>query len=90
MFRDNQTVIDSSTIPYAKLHKHHNALSFQWIHKAVAAKVLAIYHLYSEYYNPTKILSKALGSCTSRFGAAFSSQSCFTSQGDTAELYYEH
>jgi len=28
MFGDNTSVVDSSTIPHAKLHKHHNALSF--------------------------------------------------------------
>jgi len=28
MFGDNKSVVDSSTIPHAKLHMHHNALSF--------------------------------------------------------------
>jgi hypothetical protein len=28
VFGDNKTVVDSSTIPHAKLHKHPNALSF--------------------------------------------------------------
>jgi hypothetical protein len=45
---------------YAKLHKRHNALSFHRVREAVAAKIVAIYHLAGEY-NPADILSKHWG-----------------------------
>jgi hypothetical protein len=57
MFGDNKTVIDSSSVPHAKLHKHHNALSFHHVLEAVTAKIIAIYHLSGDY-NPADILSK--------------------------------
>jgi hypothetical protein len=31
MFGDNKMVVNSSTVPHAKLHKHHNALSFHHV-----------------------------------------------------------
>jgi hypothetical protein len=37
VFGDNKTVVDSSTIPHAKLHKHHNALSFHHVREAMNA-----------------------------------------------------
>jgi hypothetical protein len=60
MFGDNKTVVDSSTIPHAKLHKRHNALSFHRVREAVAAKFVAIHHL-EGIYNPADILSKHWG-----------------------------
>ena len=57
VFGDNESVIDSSTIPHSKLHKRHNALSFHHIRKAVAMKIVGIHHLSGEY-NPADILSK--------------------------------
>jgi hypothetical protein len=60
VFGDNELVMASSTTPHAKLHKCHNALSFHHVHKAVALKTVAMYHLYGEY-NPADILSKHWG-----------------------------
>ena len=60
VFGDNKTVCDSSTIPHAKLHKRHNALSFHRVREAVAAKFVAIYHLNGEY-NPADIMTKHWG-----------------------------
>ena len=60
VFGDNKTVCDSATIPHAKLHKCHNALSFHRVHEAVAAKFVAIYHLNGEY-NPADIMTKHWG-----------------------------
>jgi hypothetical protein len=57
VFGDNKTVMDSSTIPHAKLHKHHNALSFHHVHEAIAAKFVKMHHL-EGIFNPTDILSK--------------------------------
>ena len=82
MFGDNKTVVDSSTVPHAKLPKHHNALSFHCVHEAVAAKIVAIYHLAGEY-NPADILSKHWGyQQTWRI-----LQPLLFYQGDTADLY---
>jgi hypothetical protein len=57
VFGDNKTVVDSSTIPHAKLHKHHNALSFHCVRGAIAAKFNEMYHI-NGIFNPADILSK--------------------------------
>jgi hypothetical protein len=57
VFRDNKTVTDASSIPHAKLHKRHNALSFHHVREAVASKYVTIFHLLGKY-NPADILSK--------------------------------
>jgi hypothetical protein len=60
MFGDNESVVGSATTPHAKLHKRHNALSFHRVREAIAAKVIAFYHIRSEA-NPADILSKHWG-----------------------------
>ena len=60
MFGDNKSVVDSSTTPHAKLHKHHTALSFHRVREAVAAGIVAFYHIAGEA-NPADILSKHWG-----------------------------
>jgi hypothetical protein len=84
IFGDNESVIDSSTIPHSKLHKRHNALSFHCICEAVATKIVDIHHLSGEY-NPADILSKH---------RSYQKLWCILQpllfyQGDTADLY-EH
>ena len=37
MFRDNESVVGSCSIPHAKLHKRHNALSFHRVRETVAS-----------------------------------------------------
>jgi hypothetical protein len=83
MFRDNKTVVDtSSTIPHAKLHKHHNALSFHHIHEAVTAKFMLIFHLSGEF-NPADIMTKHWG--YPQIWRLL--QPILFYQGDTAELF---
>jgi hypothetical protein len=60
MFGDNKTVVDSSTRPHAKLHKRHMALSFHRVREAIAAKIIAFYHV-DGVRNPADILSKHWG-----------------------------
>ena len=60
MFGDNKTVIDGSTIPHAKLHKRHNALSFHRVREAVASGMLLMYYMPGDI-NPADILSKHWG-----------------------------
>ena len=57
MFGDNKSVVDSSITPHAKLHKRHTALSFHRVREAIAAKIIAFYHIAGEA-NPADILSK--------------------------------
>ena len=60
MFGDNKSVIDISMIPYAKLHKRHNFLSFHRVREAIAAKLLKFIFIPSTI-NPADILSKHWG-----------------------------
>jgi hypothetical protein len=60
MFGDNKTVVESSTRPHAKLHKRHMALSFHRVREAIAAKIIAFYHV-DGVRNPADILSKHWG-----------------------------
>ena len=60
MFGDNKSVVDSSTIPHAKLHKCHNALSFHHVREAIAAAIIGFYHIDGNE-NPADILSKHWG-----------------------------
>ncbi len=60
MFGDNKSVVDSSTIPHAKLHKHHNALSFHRVCEAIAGAIIGFYHIDGDE-NPANILSKNWG-----------------------------
>jgi len=60
MFGDNKLDVGSSTIPHAKLHKWHNALSFHCIHEAIAGAIIGFYHIDGNK-NPADILSKNWG-----------------------------
>ena len=57
MFGDNESVVNSSSIPHAKLHKRHTALSFHRVREAVASKYIGFYFLPGAD-NPADILSK--------------------------------
>jgi hypothetical protein len=82
MFGDNMTIVDSLTIPHAKLHKHHNALSFHRVREAVATKFIGLYHLPGEF-NPADIMTKHWAYQT----IWRLLQPILFYQGDTAELY---
>jgi hypothetical protein len=60
MFGDNESVVNSATLPQAKLHKRHTALSYHRVREAVAAKLIAFYHIEGSI-NPADILSKHWG-----------------------------
>jgi len=57
MFGDNESVVDSSTIPHAKLYKRHTILSFHHVHEAIASGMIAFYYLPGQI-SPADILSK--------------------------------
>ena len=60
IFGDNESVVNSATQPYAKLHKRHNVLSFHKVREAIASGVFVFTHIPGEN-NPADILSKHWG-----------------------------
>jgi hypothetical protein len=56
MFGDNESVVGSGSKIDTKLHKRHTALSFHRVREAIAAGVLAFYHIPGTI-NPAHILS---------------------------------
>ena len=81
MFGDNESVVNTASIPHGKLHKRHNALSFHKVRSAIAAGILRFTHVVSKN-NAADILSKHWDSA--------SVWDCLKPllfwQGDTAEL----
>jgi hypothetical protein len=57
VFGDNETCINTASVPHGKLHKRHNALSYHRTREAVAAGITRLYHIRGEN-NPADILSK--------------------------------
>ena len=57
MFGDNETVVNSSSVPHSKLMKRHNALSYHRVREAIAARIMAFHHIPGAD-NPADILSK--------------------------------
>ena len=60
MFGDNRTVVNSSTIPNAKLHKSHIMLSYHRLREAIAAGMIAFYFIEGDR-NPADIVTKHWG-----------------------------
>jgi hypothetical protein len=60
MFGDNKSVVDSSMLLNAKLHKRHTMLSFHRVREAIAAG-LVVFHFMPGDDNPADILSKHWG-----------------------------
>ena len=57
MFGDNESVVNSSSIPHAKLHKQHTALSFHCVRESIALGYIGFYFLPGSL-NPSDVLSK--------------------------------
>ena len=57
MFGDNESVVNSASMPHAKLHKRHVYLSFHRVREAIAAGILT-YRYLSGKDNLADILSK--------------------------------
>ena len=57
MFGDNETVVNTASIPHSKLHKRHNALSHHRTREAIAAGITRFHHVRGKT-NPADILSK--------------------------------
>ena len=57
---DNESVVNSSSLPSGKLNKRHMALSFHRTREAIAAKIFRYFHLPGSV-NPADILTKHWG-----------------------------
>ncbi len=57
MFGDNETVVNTASIPQARLNKRHNALSYHKTRSAIAAGITRFHHVRGNT-NPADILSK--------------------------------
>ena len=60
LFGDNDSVVNSSTIPHAKLHKRHTMLSFHRVREAIASSIMSFHHI-AGTSNCADILSKHWG-----------------------------
>ena len=60
VFGDNESMINSCTVPHAKLHKRHNILSYNFVRSMVACGYINMNHLPSEF-KFADILSKHWG-----------------------------
>ena len=57
MFGDNKAVVDSCSVPKARLHKRHVLLSFHHVHEAIAADIIRFVYTPGSI-NPADIVSK--------------------------------
>ena len=57
MFGDNESVVNSATNLYAKLHKRHTALAFHCVREAIASGFI-VFSFIPGKINPADILSK--------------------------------
>jgi hypothetical protein len=81
MFGDNESVVNSSSIPAGKLHKRHIALSWHRVRESIAAKILCFIHIPGAI-NPSDMLSKHWG-----YQQTWAQlQALLFWQGDTTEL----
>ena len=84
MFGNNKSVVDSSSIPHAKLHKRHTALSFHRVREAIASGMIQFHHIPGSL-NVADVLSKHWG-----YQQAWDLlRPIFHFQGDTATLFSE-
>ena len=60
MFGDNESIVNSSSKPEAKLHKRHVALSFHRVREAIASNLVSFIHI-NGTKNPADIVSKHWG-----------------------------
>jgi hypothetical protein len=57
MFGDNESVVNTASMPHGKLNKRHNALSYHRTREAIAADIVRFHHIPGNK-NPADILSK--------------------------------
>ena len=57
MFGDNKSVVESSSMPYSKLHRRHNMLSYHKTRQAIAFRIVKYFHIDGDI-NPADFVSK--------------------------------
>ena len=57
VFGDNETCINTASVPHSKMKKRHNALSYHRTREAIAAGITRLHHI-AGAKNPADILSK--------------------------------
>ena len=82
---DNKSMIDSSTVPEAKLHKRHNISSSNFVRSMISRGYINLQHLASEW-NVADILTK-----NSSFQSSYHEliQPVFHHSGNTAALFLD-
>jgi len=60
MFGENESVVDTASVPHSKLHKRHNALSCHRTREAIAAGITGFHHIVGTA-KPAGVLSKHWG-----------------------------
>jgi hypothetical protein len=61
MFGDNESVVNSSSVPHVRLHICHTALSFHRVREGIAITGIAKFHHVRSADNPADILNKHWG-----------------------------
>ncbi len=81
MFGDNESVVNSSTVPHGKLHKRHLLLSWHRVREVMASGMVVFTHVPGPM-NPADILSKHWG-----YQQVWSSlRTLLFWEGDTADI----
>jgi hypothetical protein len=57
MFGDNESVVNSTSVPHARPHKRHTPLLFHHVREGIATRVAKFHHIHSAH-NPADVLSK--------------------------------
>ena len=81
-FGDNESMINSSTFPHARLNKRHNILSFHYVRAIIARGFIAMHHVVSKS-NVADIVTKHWGHSS----VYHLLRPVFGHEGDTDELY---
>jgi hypothetical protein len=81
-FGDNESMINSSTFPHARLNKRHNILSFHYVRAMIARGFIAMHHVVSKS-NVADIVTKHWGHSS----VYHLLKPVFGHEGDTDELY---
>ncbi len=57
MFGDNETVVNTASVPHSRLNKQHHALSYHRTREAIAAGITRFFHVRGDT-NPADVVSK--------------------------------
>lgn len=84
MFGDNESMVNSSAFPYARLNKRHNILSYHYVRSQIARGYIALHHIRS-HNNISDVVSKhwSYGSVKDLL------KPIFNTVGNTAKLFVD-